>query len=683
MRDKNQKRKKGLKISSIIAFVSLFSMLLTSVLVLSTYIPISKSEARGSIYQQMDAILNGRASAIAEMVAQSETLMKQYGAAPCIKDALLNPENEELKAKAQTYTEKYFSNLSGWEGVYASNWDTVVQVHSTPAVVGMQTRKDDALPPYRATMTENPDGFFDGGAFISPASGQMILNLRMAIYDDNNNPIGLVGGGPFLTSLSGALLTVSNDILEGANFVLLDKKQGVYILSNNENYLSCQPIEEQLFLDIFAEIDADNKNNHKIVNFNGTKTILDYMEIPEYNMVLIMYRTTDGIYQATDVINKRVAYCLIFTFVLLVFFCLIISRRINKKTSALMMSIEKISNGDMNAEIPNMLFVEFASIKKSIASLQEKLRNVFVEINNEMTNISSGNNKMNEQMQFCKSATSTISDKMELLSNNASTMLEDTKSSLEATNDIDNKINTMSDNVNQCKKACDSAFDSIETAKGNFDTLQKATIVAEEKSNDVYNQAKYIAEITAKINDAVQLITDIASQTNLLSLNASIEAARAGEAGRGFAVVAEEIKKLAEQSAEHTKKIEEIIKSITEATEQNSQSAIQIKEAVAQEKEIVDTTLNAFQDIVDNIRGVGSQIDDIRLLSKELNTGKEIISSAFERLSSIAENNTNVSFETNSSVNEIEEKFNDTMDYFNQISDETESLKNSLNYFKI
>ena len=348
-----------------------------------------------------------------------------------------------------------------------------------------------------------------------------------------------------------------------------------------------------------------------------------------------------------------------------------------------MMSIEKISNGDMNAEIPNMLFVEFASIKKSIASLQEKLRNIFVEINNEMTNISSGNNKMNEQMQFCKSATSTISDKMELLSNNASTMLEDTKSSLEATNDIDNKINTMSDNVNQCKKACDSAFDSIETAKGNFDTLQKATIVAEEKSNDVYNQAKYIAEITAKINDAVQLITDIASQTNLLSLNASIEAARAGEAGRGFAVVAEEIKKLAEQSAEHTKKIEEIIKSITEATEQNSQSAIQIKEAVAQEKEIVDTTLNAFQDIVDNIRGVGSQIDDIRLLSKELNTGKEIISSAFERLSSIAENNTNVSFETNSSVNEIEEKFNDTMDYFNQISDETESLKNSLNYFKI
>ena len=223
MRDKNQKRKKGLKISSIIAFVSLFSMLLTSVLVLSTYIPISKSEARSSIYQQMDAILNGRASAIAEMVAQSETLMKQYGAAPCIKDALLNPENEELKAKAQTYTEKYFSNLSGWEGVYASNWDTVVKVHSTPAVVGMQTRKDDALPPYRATMTENPDGFFDGGAFISPASGQMILNLRMAIYDDNNNPIGLVGGGPFLTSLSGALLTVSNDILEGANFVLLDK----------------------------------------------------------------------------------------------------------------------------------------------------------------------------------------------------------------------------------------------------------------------------------------------------------------------------------------------------------------------------------------------------------------------------------------------------------------------------
>ena len=83
--------------------------------------------------------------------------------------------------------------------------------HSSPSVVGMVTRKGDTLAPYQATMTSAPNGFYNGGAFVSPASGQLIFNLRMSITDDAGTPIGLVGGGPFLAGLNDLLskMTIS------------------------------------------------------------------------------------------------------------------------------------------------------------------------------------------------------------------------------------------------------------------------------------------------------------------------------------------------------------------------------------------------------------------------------------------------------------------------------------------
>ena len=123
--------------------------------------------------------------------------------------------------------------------------------------------------------------------------------------------------------------------------------------------------------------------------------------------------------------------------------------------------------------------------------------------------------------------------------------------------------------------------------------------------------------VSAKeIGQAVEIITNIASQTNLLSLNASIEAARAGEAGRGFAVVASEIQKLAEQSNQSAVKIQHIIDGLTVESNKTVKIMEEVKNAVSDQENKIHETKSIFGTVRE---GVAKSMDQINGISDESN----------------------------------------------------------------
>ncbi|MBQ1850390.1 MAG: cache domain-containing protein, partial [Lachnospiraceae bacterium] len=300
---------KKLKIGWMVAMVCMIPLIISSFSTVTTLLMRSKLSCEESVYRQMDLILDDRIAAIQNYINGAETYMRQYGTAPVIKEMLVALDRGErvkfemLQPKAQAYTEEYFSNLSGWEGVYASNWDTVVQVHSNQGAVGMQTRKGDALAPYRATMTDSKDGFYDGGAFVSPASQKMILNLRQYVLDDDGKPVGLIGGGPFLTELGSELADVKEGELVGATFVLADYAQNIYVLASDERYESCAEITDAVHQQMIGEVLEKNENVQGFYKIDGKKCIAAMKLMPEYNMILIMYRSVNGIYDEVKQTN--------------------------------------------------------------------------------------------------------------------------------------------------------------------------------------------------------------------------------------------------------------------------------------------------------------------------------------------------------------------------------------------
>ena len=212
---------KHMKMATIITLsVAVISLLCLSCLYLVMTSSVTRTSKQSSI-DNMYTALNGQANMIELFVQESERSLRQYATADELKELLLEPDNAAKQQAAQAYTERFFAQLESWEGVYLSKWDTTVLAHSSPSAVGMVTRKGDALAPYQATMTSAPDGFYNGGAFVSPASGQLIFNLRMSITDDAGTPIGLVGGGPFLAGL--------NDLLSKMTFPAWSRKSTRYL----------------------------------------------------------------------------------------------------------------------------------------------------------------------------------------------------------------------------------------------------------------------------------------------------------------------------------------------------------------------------------------------------------------------------------------------------------------------
>ncbi|MBQ3842630.1 MAG: cache domain-containing protein [Ruminiclostridium sp.] len=152
----------------------------------------------------------------------------------------------------------------------------------------MVTRSGDALAPYQATMTSQPDGFFNGGAFVSPASQKLILNLRMAIYDENKQPVGLVGGGPFLSGMNEILSKTKVSSFDNAEYAVLDAANNIYIY-HSDNSKIMEEIDDEA-LKKAAEL-ANEKNKTGYINSNDDTIAYYFMDDIGF-IITMKYKTS-------------------------------------------------------------------------------------------------------------------------------------------------------------------------------------------------------------------------------------------------------------------------------------------------------------------------------------------------------------------------------------------------------
>lgn len=212
--------------------------------------------------------------------------------------------------------------------------------------------------------------------------------------------------------------------------------------------------------------------------------------------------------------------------------------------------------------------------------------------------------------------------------------------SAEITNQMATAIQQVATNAQSVTQGAATAAQTAQSGAKTVETTIQGMIAIKAKVGLLAQKVQEMGQRSQQIGTIVETIDDIASQTNLLALNAAIEAARAGEHGKGFAVVADEVRKLAEKSAVATKEIAGLIQgiqhSVAEAVTAMAEGAVEVESGVSQANEAGQTLGN----ILKAVEAVSQQVEEISAAAQEMSTSANELVSAVDTVSAVVEENT-------------------------------------------
>jgi len=289
-------------------------------------------------------------------------------------------------------------------------------------------------------------------------------------------------------------------------------------------------------------------------------------------------------------------------------------------------ALERIGNGDLTVRIEKDYKGDHQLIKNSINRTADSLAKAIFELNS--------------AVQATASAANEISSSSEEM---ASGIEEQSSQTSEIVLAIEQMTRTILDNTDNATSAAKLAKESGNKAKAGDkvidDTVQGMNRISEvvrKSAETVFT----LGQNSDKIGEIVQVIDDIADQTNLLALNAAIEAARAGEQGRGFAVVADEVRKLAERTTKATKEIASMIKTIQKDTADAVKSMEIGTKEVESGKELVGKAGEMLGEIIEGSQKVTDVVILVAEASEQQSSASEQISRNIEAISSVTQQST-------------------------------------------
>ncbi|WP_442780518.1 methyl-accepting chemotaxis protein [Bacillus sp. Au-Bac7] len=273
--------------------------------------------------------------------------------------------------------------------------------------------------------------------------------------------------------------------------------------------------------------------------------------------------------------------------------------------------------------------------------------------------LASSSEELSASSEESSKASEHISETIQELASSSENQMRLMASSSEGINNVTASTEKISENA---EKVAQTASSTAEASKEGLQNIEEVTAQMNSINTNVGNLAMSIDTLEGRIKEIGEItkaITDISSQTNLLALNAAIEAARAGEQGKGFAVVADEVRKLAEQSAQSAEQITSLIGQIQGDTRVTIQSMSSAKNEVDLGLNIVKNAGESFGKIEVSVLDLVSLFENVFTSLKELKENTEVINVSVMEVNSMAgeaaANTENVSAATEEQVASMEE----------------------------
>lgn len=385
-------------------------------------------------------------------------------------------------------------------------------------------------------------------------------------------------------------------------------------------------------------------------------------------------------------VNKIVTTLALTAVVLVIIFAaivLLLSRGLLKSFGAVEHKIVAMSRGDLgNAEVRKSSVKEMESLLDQAEHMRANLSEVLGEVKSMTRNLAVSVAEITASSESSNSRAEQITFAAEELATSTGAMAENVQDISTQMQEIDNCVNDISGSVDLLTESAEHIHKISQVTKDEMQSIGEGNRKFVEEIGEITLQIKETNASIAEINQAVELILDISSNTSLLSLNASIEAARAGEAGRGFAVVAEEIRHLSEQSAEGAEVIRSLAAKMIHMSDRSVELINGVQGRILQEQETIQVAQMKYDELSADISRSVDEIKAIAAKTENLSEYKEKVLENIEGLSAISEENAAGSEEVNANIHEIISEVQNVNKNCIDMNEMAKSLEQSVAYFK-
>ena len=359
-----------------------------------------------------------------------------------------------------------------------------------------------------------------------------------------------------------------------------------------------------------------------------------------------------------------------------------ISRNIKKSIGIM----GKVAEGDLTVWVDDKMLKrkdEIGDLSRVTVKLKDTLKGI-------LKGISQNSESLLEASRALGNAADTTNGTMNEVQNAVSQVVANSTEQSKNSESTSENMRIMGEHITETSTEVDTlnqnAASMQKSSKKTADTLAQLCHINEEVERiigEVKEQADRTNVSIQKINTAMEFITSIAEETNLLSLNASIEAARAGESGRGFAVVADQIKKLAEQSNQSGHEIEETTKALMDDSARELEIMQRMQEIITEQSGSMQETRANVSEVLKEIEDSMQSILQIRESTGRLAESRGEVMKAVEQLSEIARDNVDSTQQTYAETQEVLDTFKQVYDSAGQLKKIADELAESMQYFKI